>query len=106
MSEPYSAMAQFQISPAALGRYLAAPARPASSWEDWAGMCGRRDATGQPGGLPFSLHGQMDLGSVDRWLSKGDCRSHLRDILGTAEVPSLARFDHDEDGLATDRGGS
>jgi hypothetical protein len=101
MSEPYSAMAQFRISPAALGSYLEAPARAASGWPDWAGMCGRRDVTGEQGGLPFSLHGEMDFGSVDRWLSTGDYRSQLRDILGTAEVPSLARFDYGEDGLVT-----
>ena len=52
MSEPYSAMAQFQISPTALKSYLAAPARPTSCWPDWADMCGREDATGQQKGLP------------------------------------------------------
>ncbi|MEU6587184.1 hypothetical protein [Nocardia sp. NPDC046763] len=102
MSEPYSAMAQFQISRSALKSYLAAPARPTSQWSDWSDMCGREDATGQQDGLPFSLHGEMDFDSVDRWLSEGDYRWHLRDILGVAELPSLARFDYDADtGLAT-----
>jgi hypothetical protein len=101
MSEPYSAMAQFQISPAALKSYLVAPARDTSCWPDWADMCGREDATGQQQGLPFSLHGDMDFESVDRWLSEGDHRSHLRAILGVAELPYLARFDYDEGGLVT-----
>jgi hypothetical protein len=101
MSEPYSAMAQFQISPAALKSYLAVAARPTSHWPDWADLCGREDATGQQQGLPFSLHGDMDFDSVDRWLSEGDYRSHLRAILGVAELPSLARFDYDEQGLLT-----
>jgi hypothetical protein len=64
-------------------------------------MRGREDATGQQEGLPFSLHGEMDFGSVDRWLSEGDYRSHLRAILKAAELPSLARFDYDEEGLVT-----
>ncbi|MGW5113729.1 hypothetical protein [Nocardia sp. NPDC004123] len=102
MSEPYSAMAQFQISRSALKSYLAAPARPTSYWSDWPDMCGRKDATGQQNGLPFSLHREMDFDSVDRWLSERDYRSHLRDILRVAELPSLARFDYNEEtGLAT-----
>jgi hypothetical protein len=43
----------------------------------------------------------MDFGFVDRWLSEGDYRSQLRAILEVAEVPSLARFDYDEEGLVT-----
>ncbi|MFI1920392.1 hypothetical protein [Nocardia sp. NPDC020380] len=102
MSEPYSAMAQLQISRSALKSYLAAPARPTSYWSDWADMRGRKDATGRQDGLPFSLHREMDFDSVDRWLSEGDYRSHLHDILGVAEMPSAARFDYDEQtGLAT-----
>jgi hypothetical protein len=102
MSEPYSAMAQFQISLAALKNYLAAAARPASSWPDWADMSGRYDATGRSDGLPFSLHRQPALDDVDRWLSQDDYRHQLRAILGVAEAPSLARFDYDEEsGTAT-----
>ena len=102
MSEPYSAMAQFEISPAALSSYLAAAARPASRWSDWADMCGREDATGQQNGLPSSLHSQMDFGCVDDWLSEGDHRSHLHAFLEVAEQPSLARFEYDEKtGLAS-----
>ncbi len=101
MSEPYSAMARLQLSPTALKSYLAAPARPTSCWSDWAEMCGREDATGQQNGLPFSLHGEMDFACADRWLSEGDYRSQLRAIVGSAELPSLARFHHDEDGLVT-----
>jgi hypothetical protein len=97
MSEPYSAMAQFRISPEALKNYLAAAARPASSWPDWADMCGRDDATGRSDGLPFSLHRQPAIDDVDRWLSEHDYRHHLRAILGVAETPSLARFDYDEE---------
>lgn len=102
MSEPYSAMAQLHIARPALENYLAAPARPASSWRDWRDMCGRHDATGRQDGLPFTLHPEMDFDSVDRWLSEGNYRSHLRAILEVAELPSLARFDYDDaTGLAT-----
>lgn len=101
MSEPYSASARFQLSPAAMESYLAAPARPTSCWSDWAEMCGQQDATGEPSGLPFSLHGEMDFDCADRWLSEGDYRSHLRAIVGSAELPSLARFTYDEEGLVT-----
>jgi len=43
----------------------------------------------------------MDFATVNRWLSEGDYRDHLRAILEAAEVPSLARFDYDEQGLVT-----
>ncbi|MEV4558741.1 hypothetical protein AB0K51_17355 [Kitasatospora sp. NPDC049285] len=96
MSEPYSAMAQLHLEPEALRRYLATPVR-GNRWDDWDSLTGWYDADGEARGLPYALHPEPDLSTVDHWLSDpdDDHRAQLRTFLRTAEEPELARLAYD-----------